>query len=61
MVHINRVYTKGGDGGETALIGGQRVSKASERINGYGTVDELNAALGVVRHFLAASPSAERL
>ena len=61
MVHINRVYTKGGDGGETALIGGQRVSKASERINGYGTVDERNAALGVVRHFLAASPSAERL
>ena len=49
MVQINRVYTKVGDGGETALIGGQRVRKDSLRIECYGTVDELSAHLGVVR------------
>ena len=49
MVRINRVYTKAGDKGETALIGGDRVSKSSLRIHCYGTVDELNAVLGLVR------------
>lgn len=48
-MHINRVYTKGGDRGETALIGGDRVSKADLRIECYGTVDELNATLGLLR------------
>jgi cob(I)alamin adenosyltransferase len=48
-VRINRVYTKGGDRGETALIGGDRVSKASPRIECYGTIDELNAAIGLAR------------
>jgi cob(I)alamin adenosyltransferase len=48
-MHINRVYTKGGDRGETALIGGQRVSKASPRIACYGTIDELNATIGLCR------------
>jgi cob(I)alamin adenosyltransferase len=43
-----RIYTKKGDRGETGLLGGGRVSKASARIEAYGTVDELNAALGVV-------------
>ncbi|MFQ5380985.1 MAG: cob(I)yrinic acid a,c-diamide adenosyltransferase [Dehalococcoidia bacterium] len=46
MVRINRVYTRGGDGGETSLIGGQRVAKDSLRIEAYGTVDELNSTLG---------------
>ena len=46
---INRVYTKRGDAGETSLAGGQRVAKDSERIEAYGTVDELNAAIGVAR------------
>src|SRR5690606_3133576 len=41
--------TKGGDRGETALIGGRRVSKADARIECYGTIDELNATLGLVR------------
>ncbi len=46
---INRVYTKHGDGGQTQLVGGQRVSKDDARILAYGTVDELNAVIGVVR------------
>jgi cob(I)alamin adenosyltransferase len=46
---INRVYTRRGDGGETALAGGQRVPKDSLRIEAYGTVDELNAFLGAAR------------
>lgn len=47
MVHINRVYTRAGDDGTTALGGGQRVQKDSRRIEAYGTVDELNSVIGV--------------
>ncbi|HXU25145.1 MAG TPA: cob(I)yrinic acid a,c-diamide adenosyltransferase [Tepidiformaceae bacterium] len=47
MVHINRVYTRAGDDGTTALGGGQRVAKDSLRIEAYGTVDELNSTIGV--------------
>jgi cob(I)alamin adenosyltransferase len=47
MVHINRVYTRAGDDGTTALGGGQRVKKDSLRIEAYGTVDELNSTIGV--------------
>lgn len=46
-IALNRIYTKGGDKGETALAGGQRVPKDSERIEAYGTVDELNAFIGL--------------
>jgi cob(I)alamin adenosyltransferase len=46
---ITRVYTRKGDGGETSLVGGQRVPKDSPRIETYGTVDELNACVGVAR------------
>ena len=46
---INRVYTRQGDSGETALVGGQRVPKDSPRIEAYGTVDELNSLLGIAR------------
>ena len=48
-VAINRVYTRGGDKGETGLAGGQRIAKDSQRIEAYGTVDELNAVIGVAR------------
>jgi cob(I)alamin adenosyltransferase len=48
-VAINRVYTRSGDKGETGLAGGQRVPKDSLRIEAYGTVDELNATIGVAR------------
>jgi cob(I)alamin adenosyltransferase len=44
---INRVYTRGGDQGETSLVGGQRLPKDDLRIEAYGTVDELNAFVGL--------------
>jgi cob(I)alamin adenosyltransferase len=46
-VALNRIYTKTGDQGQTHLAGGQRVSKDSSRIECYGTVDELNAFVGM--------------
>jgi cob(I)alamin adenosyltransferase len=46
---INRVYTRQGDHGETALAGGQRVPKDGLRIAAYGTVDELNSFVGIAR------------
>ena len=49
MVVLNRIYTRTGDGGETALGNGARVAKFSDRVTAYGTVDELNAALGLAR------------
>ena len=48
-MRISRVYTKAGDGGETALVGGRRVSKASLRVDAYGEVDELNSVIGLAR------------
>lgn len=44
-----KIYTKKGDGGRTGLVGGQRVDKDNPRIEAYGTVDELNALIGVLR------------
>jgi cob(I)alamin adenosyltransferase len=44
-----KIYTRGGDAGDTALFDGTRVSKADPRVDAYGHVDELNAVLGVVR------------
>jgi cob(I)alamin adenosyltransferase len=44
---LNRIYTKGGDKGETSLVGGQRAPKDSLRIECYGTVDELNSYTGM--------------
>ncbi len=46
---LNRIYTKTGDQGETGLVGGQRVSKDAQRIEVFGTVDELNSFVGLVR------------
>ena len=47
-VRLTRIYTRGGDGGETSLGDGSRVPKLDCRIGAFGAVDELNAALGVV-------------
>lgn len=47
MVRINRVYTRAGDDGTTALASGARIPKDSLRIEAYGTVDELNSCIGV--------------
>jgi cob(I)alamin adenosyltransferase len=52
MVVLNRIYTKTGDAGTTALGNGERVPKTSPRIAAYGTVDETNATIGMVRHHL---------
>lgn len=52
MVKITKVYTRGGDKGQTSLVGGQRVSKASTRLEAYGTVDELSAHLGLLAALL---------
>lgn len=49
MVVLNRIYTRTGDGGETALGNGVRVPKDALRVEAYGTVDETNATLGLAR------------
>lgn len=48
-ISIARVYTRGGDSGETALAGGQRTPKDAPRLEAYGAVDELNAFVGAAR------------
>ncbi len=60
-MRIDKVYTKGGDRGQTSLIGGDRASKAAPRIEAYGTVDEVNATLGLVRTALEASAAGGHL
>jgi cob(I)alamin adenosyltransferase len=60
-MRIDKVYTRGGDAGQTSLIGGERVSKAAARIECYGTVDELNATLGLVRTSLEESAAGPHL
>ncbi|MBK9263503.1 MAG: cob(I)yrinic acid a,c-diamide adenosyltransferase [Polyangiaceae bacterium] len=66
-ITINQVYTKKGDSGDTALVGGQRVPKDDPRIDTYGTIDELNAFVGAARQSLlegaaaASEESATRL
>ena len=49
MVVLNKIYTKTGDAGETALGNGARVAKHSTRVTAYGTVDEVNATVGLAR------------
>lgn len=49
MVRLTRIYTRGGDGGETSLGDGRRVKKHDLRVEAYGTVDEANAVLGLAR------------
>jgi len=55
-IRITRVYTRTGDKGDTALVGGRRAPKDSPRIEAYGTIDELNSIVGLARVF-----NAERL
>ncbi len=49
MVRLDKIYTRGGDAGETSLGSGKRVAKHSLRVEAYGTVDEANAVLGLAR------------
>ena len=52
MVKLTKIYTRGGDKGQTSLGDGQRVSKNALRVSAYGTVDEANAVLGILRTLL---------
>jgi cob(I)alamin adenosyltransferase len=57
MVRLNRIYTKAGDGGDTRLVGGQKVRKHSLRIEAFGTIDETSACIGLARTALLAPAS----
>jgi len=59
MVRLTRIYTRGGDKGETSLGDGTRVPKQSLRVAAFGTVDEANAAIGLARLHLNSSADAE--
>ena len=48
------IYTKTGDNGTTSLVGGTRVLKCDDRVEAYGTVDELNSQLGLLAEFIKA-------
>jgi cob(I)alamin adenosyltransferase len=54
VVRLNRIYTKAGDGGDTRLVGGQKVRKHALRIEAYGTIDETSACIGLARTALIA-------
>ena len=59
MVRLTRIYTRGGDAGETSLGDGARVAKHDLRVEAFGTVDEANAAIGLAR--LATPPGADAM
>jgi cob(I)alamin adenosyltransferase len=61
MVRLTRIYTRGGDKGDTSLGDGTRVPKQSLRVEAYGTVDEANAAIGLARLHVAADPEVDRM
>ncbi len=60
MVRINRVYTRKGDSGNTSLVGGRKIGKDHLRVESYGTVDELNSVLGIVRGLNLKKPAGAR-
>src|ERR1043165_3368667 len=57
MVVLNRIYTRTGDGGTTALGSGERRKKYDLRVDAYGTLDEVNATIGLVRLHTANDPA----
>lgn len=61
MVVLNRIYTKTGDNGTTALGSGERRLKSDLRIDAYGTVDETNAAIGLARLHLKSEPAVDAI
>ncbi|HZH72740.1 MAG TPA: cob(I)yrinic acid a,c-diamide adenosyltransferase [Mariniphaga sp.] len=61
MTKKSKIYTKTGDDGTTGLVGGTRVKKYDLRLEAYGTVDELNAAVGVVRSYDMPDAMKEKL
>lgn len=61
MVVLNRIYTKTGDDGTTALGSGERRLKSDLRVDAYGTVDETNAAVGIARLHLRNEPDVDAI
>ena len=61
MIRIDRVVTRGGDGGQTSLGDGARVPKDDLRVDAYGTVDEANATIGLLRLHTVADPEADAM
>lgn len=61
MVQLTRIYTRGGDKGKTSLGDGKRVPKHDLRVDAYGTVDEVNAVLGLARLHTAGSAADQML
>ena len=55
-IRITKVYTRTGDRGETALVGGKRVPRIRLRIEAYGAIDELNSIVGLARVFNEEEP-----
>lgn len=58
---MNKVYTRTGDAGTTSLVGGKRVDKACQRLESYGTIDELNAQTGLLLTYVAEPTDRECL
>lgn len=61
MVKLTRIYTRGGDKGETSLGNGERVPKHDLRVSAYGTVDEANAVVGLARLHTQGDPDADAM
>src|SRR3954466_11408312 len=61
MVRLTRIYTRGGDKGDTSLGDGRRVAKQSLRVEAFGTVDEANAAIGLARLHFDADEEADAM
>jgi cob(I)alamin adenosyltransferase len=61
MVRLTRIYTRGGDKGETSLGDGSRAPKHALRVAAYGTVDEANAAIGIARLHVVAGADADAM
>jgi len=61
MVRLNKIYTKTGDDGTTALVSGPRRLKYDLRVEAYGTIDETNSAIGVARLHMQGMPVLDRM
>lgn len=59
MVKLDKIYTRGGDTGETSLGDGSRIAKHAPRVHAQGEIDETNAAIGLARLHTASSPDAD--
>src|SRR5438270_6131971 len=60
MVRLTRIYTRGGDRGETSLGDGSRIAKQALRVEAFGTVDEANAAIGLARLHTGSGPGTDQ-